>query len=228
MVGRDRVVRILDGDEVRHGIDARERLLRPPRCARPRTTRSRRRSAGPDASTTCPAVASTAAEDGGALRRQAAVDLAALVGIEVVRAGRGLARRDGVGARGDRLRLERLGLPVRRHLAGDDAEQVALERDDVHDRQAVGGREHAQSPAIAPVADAVERGAGERHRPAAGRGQRDGAGPAAREHGAGRVEQREARGVLAHRDGGGPRDARVALPPSSAAITPAGALARPA
>ena len=56
------------------------------------------------------------------------VDLAPRVRVEVEPRS-GLADRERVGARRDRLRLQRLGEPVLRHLRGDDAVEVGLETD---------------------------------------------------------------------------------------------------
>ena len=63
----------------------------------------------------------------------AAVDLTARIGVEIEVPGR-LERREGVRARRDCLGLERRHAPAVRHLAADDAAQVLLERQRVHDR----------------------------------------------------------------------------------------------
>jgi len=205
VVGRERVEGIVDRGEVRHRLDARQDLLGG--CAAsPRGRGEVRHDRLARIQHDLPGGRVDGRRRRDPLRREAPVDLAALVRVEVEGAGRGLARRHRVGARGDGLRLERLGSPGRRHLARDDAAQVVLERDDVHDRESPGLREHAQSAPVAPVAHGVERRPGDRHRPAVARAQRDGADPPAREHGARRVEQREAGRVFAHRDGARPRD----------------------
>ena len=64
----------------------------------------------------------------GELGRDPAVDLAARVAVEIE--GAPLRQvRERVGARGDGLRLQRLGRPARRHLRRDDALQIRLEPD---------------------------------------------------------------------------------------------------
>ena len=95
----------------------------------------------PCQSTTCPRVASTAAFVRGRLESDAAVDLAPAVGEEIEGAAL-LQVRERIRARSDRLRLERRGRPLLRHLGGDDALDVRLEADGVHHLQRLAvGRE---------------------------------------------------------------------------------------
>ena len=75
-------------------------------------------------------VASTAAVVDADLVRDAEVHLAARVGVDVERRTDG-TRRKRVRACRDRLGLQRLGRPARRHLGRHDAVEVLLETDDV-------------------------------------------------------------------------------------------------
>jgi hypothetical protein len=68
------------------------------------------------------------------LRVHAAVHLTACVRIDVEGRGRRDVR-ERVRARDDRLRLQRVGVPVERHLPRDDAAEVVLEVDAVDDRE---------------------------------------------------------------------------------------------
>ena len=151
-------MRIGDGDEVRHG----------PRPARPRRSRpsGRRRSSGrrssrrvPCQKTTCPAVAPIARFVVSSSARIAAVDLAARVGVEVEELAR-LQRRERVGARDDRLRVQRLGMPVVRHLPRHDAAQVAVERELVDDREPPAAAVDDERAAVGLAVEPQRRGAG--------------------------------------------------------------------
>ena len=94
----------------------------------------------------------------GVLGGDAVVDLAPRVRVEVEDSAR-LARHDRVRTRRDRLCLERLRMPARRHLVRDDAVEVPLERDVVDRRDAPAGRVEHHLPAVrAPVQTQV-RGA---------------------------------------------------------------------
>src|SRR6185437_10644071 len=59
-----------------------------------------------------------------------------------------MERRERVRARGDRLRLVRRRLPALRRLPGDDAAEVSVERQLVHDLQTGGLRPHDDVAAI--------------------------------------------------------------------------------
>ena len=95
--------------------------------------------------------------DGGVGRRRlgahAAVHLRAHVGVLVEGRAR-LGRRDGVGARGHGLRLQRLGRPGRRALARDDAAHVVLEPERVDGHQAAAGAADLEAAAVAAAAAA--------------------------------------------------------------------------
>ena len=86
------------------------------------------------------------------LARDAAVHLAAHVRVEVERLALHEVR-ERVRAGRDGLRLQNLGRPAVRHLARDDALEVALERSDVHDAQELALRDELE---LAPIGAAVE------------------------------------------------------------------------
>ena len=129
VVRRERVVGIRDRDEVRH-VDAGRLERRDGAAARRREEERVRDLAVVEDDLSLRRV------DGGArgvrLGRDAAVHLAARVPVEVVRTALRQVR-ERVRARGDRLRFERGGRPLRRHLGRDDALQVLLEADRVDD-----------------------------------------------------------------------------------------------
>ncbi len=149
VVGRQRVVGVVHRDEVRDRVTGR--LERRRRAA----ARSREEERVGD----LPVV-----EDHLSLRRvdrvarrrelgvDPAVDLVACVAVEIE--GAALREvRERVGAGCDRLRLQRLGRPVRRHLRRDDALQVRLETDRVDDLQVLSVARDGDLPAIRLAVD---------------------------------------------------------------------------
>ena len=98
--------------------------------------------------------------DGGARRgrlgRDAAVHLAARVAVEVERTALRQVR-ERVRPRGDRLRLERGGRPLRRHLRRDDALQVLLEADHVDHVEQLAVERERELAAVRDPADGERR-----------------------------------------------------------------------
>ncbi len=102
-----------------------------------------------------------------ALGGDAPVDLRARVGVLVEAvAERSRARRDRVRAGGDGLGLELLGRPRRRALGADHAAHVGLEVDRVDGVDAAAGGPQLQRAAVAAVAHAGHRRAGQEQRAA--------------------------------------------------------------
>ncbi len=95
------------------------------------------------------------------------VHLAAGVGVGVEEARR-VAGRDGVGAGGDGLRLQRRRRPRCRHLARDDAAQVLLEADHVDAQQARARDQHPERSVPVVAGEADPGGVLELQRPGAG------------------------------------------------------------
>ena len=159
VVLRERVVRVGDRDEIRHRVRARPRLRdRDCAAARGRVVEGRRDAAVPEEH-----LAGGRADRPVGRRllgADAAVDLAARVGVEVEERPR-LQRRERVGARDDRLRTQRLGMPVVRHLPRDDPAQVAVERQAIDDRQLAAALVDEQRAAIRVGAEPERRRAGD-------------------------------------------------------------------
>jgi len=154
VVRRERVVGVRDGDQVGHG------RRRPDVLHVGRPAAGARREVG---------VGRLAVVEDDLVRRLAhgrvrarslgfdpAVDLAASVRVEVEVAAF-LQVGEGVGARDDRLRGERLRRPAARHLGGNDTQEVRLEPDHVHHLERGAGRLHAQRAAVAAAAERERR-----------------------------------------------------------------------
>ena len=92
-------------------------------------------------------------------RARSQVHLAPSVRVEVEPGSR-LADGERIRARRDRLRLERFGQPVLRHLRRNDSVQVRLERDVVHRAESSAGDGDLEVAAVGPAAEPKRRAAG--------------------------------------------------------------------
>ena len=112
----------------RSSRSSRRRRSRCSRSSRRRPSGTGRSPTGVPLRRTVPAVAADRGVRGGRLGPPAAIDLRAGVVVDVERAGRRVDPVEGVRAGRDRLRLQRLDRPARRHLGRHDAAQVVVDR----------------------------------------------------------------------------------------------------